>query len=113
LKWAKAVADDFLEAAHKGNLDQAESPIDSSLKKSFANQGPTALREWLNNSLAIRGLRAAVFEAGRIAPDQDAASFKGMFRGQEQVLRFSLRVVKDSQEGKWRVSDFHFTEPDQ
>ena len=31
-KWAKGVATDFLDVAFSGKLEQAESPIDSSLK---------------------------------------------------------------------------------
>jgi len=52
-KWAKGVATDFLDAAFNGKLEQAESLMDLSLKKSFAKEGEKRLREWLNNSIAI------------------------------------------------------------
>jgi len=110
LKWAKGVAVDFLDAAFNGHLEQAESLIDSSLKASFAREGEKRLREWLNNSIAIRGFRAPVFQSETIAPDQDEASFQGTFQGNEKSFSFSLRVVKDKESGKWRVSYFRFSE---
>ena len=113
LKWAKGVAKDFLKAAFKGQLEQAESLIDSSLKKSFAKEGEKRLREWLNNSIAIRGFRAPVFQSEKIAPDQDEASFQGRFEDKEKSFGFSLRVVKDKESGKWRVSYFRFSEQNQ
>ena len=36
LKWAKGVASDFFDAAFNGNLEAAESLIDSSLKELHA-----------------------------------------------------------------------------
>ena len=113
LKWAKGVASDFLDAAFKGNLEQAESLIDSSLKKTFGKEGEQRLREWLNNSIAIRGFRAPVFQSEEIAPDQDEASFKGTCQGKEQAFQFSLRVVKDKEGSKWRVSFFQIWERDE
>jgi hypothetical protein len=110
LRWAKGVARDFLEAAFTGQLEQAESLIDTSLKKSFAKEGEKRLREWLNNSIGIRGFRAPVFRSEKIAPDRDEASFRGTFRDKEKSFAFSLRVVKDKESGKWRVSYFRFSE---
>jgi hypothetical protein len=110
LKWAKGVAADFLEAAFNGKLEQAESLIDSSLKTAFAREGEKRLREWLNNSIAIREFHTPVFQSEEIAPDKDEASFKGTFKGKEQTFQYSLRVVKDREKGKWRVSYFQFKE---
>jgi hypothetical protein len=109
LKWAKGVATDFLDAAFHSNIEQAESLIDSSLKKTLAKEGETRLREWLNNSIGIQGFHDPVFGSEEIAPDMDEASFKGTFQGKgKKVYAFSLRVIKDKEGGKWRVSYFHF-----
>jgi len=113
LKWAKGVATDFIDAAFNSNLEQAESLIDSSLKKALAKEGKNRLREWLNNSIAIQGFRDPVFESEEIAPDQDEASFKGNFKAKEKRFQFSLRVIKDKESGKWRVSYFRFSEHNQ
>jgi len=113
LKWAKGVATDFLDAAFNSKLEQAESLIDSSLKKAFAREGESRLREWLNNSIAIQGFRDPVFESEEIAPDQDEASFKGNFKAKEKRFQFSLRVIKDKESGKWRVGYFQFREKEQ
>lgn len=110
LKWAKGVASDFLAAAFDGQLEQAEALIDSSLKKSFAKEGESRMREWLNNNIAIRGFRAPKITAEEIAPDQDEASFQGTFQGKEKDYQYSLRVVKDKESSKWRVCYFNFKE---
>jgi hypothetical protein len=113
LKWAEGVATDFFDAAFNSKLEQAESLIDSSLKKVFAKEGENRLREWLNNSIAIQGYHDPVFESKEIAPDRDEASFKGTFKGREKRFQFSLRVIKDKESGKWRVSHFQFREKEQ
>jgi hypothetical protein len=113
LKWAKGVATDFFDSAFNGKLEQAECLIDSSLQKAFAKEGETRLREWLNNSIAIRGFHNPVFESEEIAPDQDEASFKGVFKAKEKGFRYSLRVVKDKVSGKWRVGYFQFREQEE
>jgi hypothetical protein len=120
LKWAKGVAVDFFDAAFSGQFEQAESMIDSSLKASFAKEGERRLREWLNNSIAIQGFRAPVFQSETIAPDQDEASFQGTFQAKnfsspekEKSFTFSLRVVKDKESSKWRVCYFRFSERNQ
>jgi hypothetical protein len=113
LQWAKGVATDFLDAAFNGDLEQAESLIDSSLKKVFAEEGENRLREWLNNSIAVQGFREPAIQSEEIAPDQDEASFKGDFKADETQFQFSLRVIKDNESGKWRVSYFQFTEQEE
>jgi hypothetical protein len=81
--------------------------------------GASGLREWLNNSIAIQHFRDPVFQAETIAPDNDEASFKGTFQrdghrqdGTKETITFqySLRVSKDKDSGKWRVSFFQFKE---
>lgn len=113
LKWAKGVATDFLTSTFNSNLEQAETLLDSSLKKVFAKEGENRLREWLNNSIAIQGFRDPIFESEEMAPDQDEASFKGHFKAKEKRFQFSLRVIKDKESGKWRVSYFQFNEKEQ
>jgi hypothetical protein len=113
LKWAKGVATDFFDAAFNSKLEQAESLIDSSLKRAFAKEGESRLREWLNNSIAIQGFRDPVFESEEIAPDQDEASFKGTFKAKENRFQFSLRVMKDKESEKWRVGYFQFKEKEE
>ncbi len=113
LKWAKGVATDFFDVAFTGKLEQAESLIDSSLQMAFAKDGETRLREWLNNSIAIRGFVDPVFQSEEIAPDQDEAFFKGTFKTKEKGFQFSLRVVKDKANGKWRIGYFQFREQEE
>ena len=111
LKWAKGVATDFLEATFDWRIEQAEALIDASLKKSFQKGGENSLREWLNNTICIRMYHDAVIESEELAPDQDEASFKGKLKAgegaQARSISFSLRVAKDAETGKWRVSFIH------
>jgi hypothetical protein len=114
LSWAKGVAEDFLDAAFAGKGEQAQTLIDSSLKSAFAKESEHRLGEWLNNSIAIQGFHDPVIRTETIAPDQDEAAFKGTFQQREQKrLNFSLRVVKDKESGKWRVSYFQFREQEE
>lgn len=110
LAWAKGVAEDFLEAAFSGRGEQAQTLIDSTLKAAFAKDGDHRLGEWLNNSIAIQGFHDSVIHHESIAPDQDEALFKGTFQKRSQPMQFSLRVVKDHESRKWRVSYFQFRE---
>jgi hypothetical protein len=41
-----------------------------------------------------------------MAPDKDEALFRGTFKGKKGEAAFSLRVVKEKDSGKWRVSFF-------
>lgn len=111
LKWAKGVATDFLEATFDWRIEQAEALIDAGLKKSFQKGGENSLREWLNNTICIRMYHDAVIESESLAPDQDEASFKGKLKAgegtQARSISFSLRVAKDAETGKWRVSFIH------
>jgi hypothetical protein len=112
LKWARGVAADFLDAAFQGHLEQAEALVDPSLGQAFARQGDGRLREWLNNSIAIQGFRAPDLGAGEMSPDADEAVFRGSFRRDKAEFRFTLRVAKGKETGKWRVSHFRFGEKD-
>ena len=111
LKWAKGVATDFLEATFDWRIEQADALIDASLKKSFQKGGENSLREWLNNTICIRMYHDAVIESEELAPDQDEAAFKGKLKAgegaQARSISFSLRVAKEAESGKWRVSFIH------
>jgi hypothetical protein len=110
LKWAKQVADDFFDAAFKGcNLAQAETLLDSSLKKSIADLLAADVRGWLAD-IANHGFHDPAFESEEIASDLDEASFKGTLKSGKSSFRFSLRVSKDKESGKWRICHFLFKE---
>ena len=53
---------------------------------------------------ADRGQKWELHE--EIAPDKDEAVFRGSFKGKKGEATFSLRVVKEKDGGKWRVSFF-------
>lgn len=104
LNWAKGVAVDFLAAVRTTDTDQAIALLSTELKKQ------TDLRNWLL-SVANAGLRKdARITVEDISPDQDETSFKGELTGDKHVANFSMRVVKEKDSGKWRISFFRFDE---
>lgn len=113
LMWARGVAEDFLDAAFTGNAEQSQALLDSSLKSAFAKAGEHRLSEWLNNSIAIKGFHNPVIQKESIAPDRDEAAFKGTFQKEQAPMQFSVRVVKEKETGKWRVSNFLFRQQDE
>jgi hypothetical protein len=102
LKWSKGVVLDFLVAAVKGEDEQAALLLSEDLRKALektGEPGPTFVHTRFSNNR----IRSWQFLAEEIAPDQDEASFQGMFSGEQGEAAFSLRVVKVKESGKWRV----------
>ncbi len=111
MEWAKGVAEDFLEAAIKGDDRSAESLVDTTMKARFAREGESALSNWLNNSVAIQHFSQPEISTESMSPDDDEAAFRGTMQRQadpKEPFEFSLRVVKEKESGKWRVSMFRF-----
>jgi hypothetical protein len=111
LRWAKGVAEDFLAAALAGDDKAAASLIDATLKAAHAKDGETAFASWINNALAIQRYSNAAIKTETIAPDSDEAVFRGSMLRLEpnQIYDFSIRVVKEKESGKWRVSMFRWS----
>jgi hypothetical protein len=111
LEWAKGVAEDFLAAAIAGDSRSAELLVDTTMKASFARKGESALSYWLNNSVAIQHFSQPAIAKEAISPDDDEAVFRGTMQRSEpkEVYDFAVRVVKEKDGGKWRVSMFRFS----
>jgi hypothetical protein len=102
LKWAKGLALDFLIAGVKGEDEQASILLAEELRRALektGEPGPTFVRNRFGNNR----IRSWQFLAEDISPDQDEASFQGVFTGEQGEAAFSLRVVKVKESGKWRV----------
>jgi hypothetical protein len=115
LKWAKGVAEDFLQAMHKGDEDQARLLM----TKDFARASEKDTN-WYN-IFQQAGFRAGTSSISQetLSPEGDEAVFRGELRGEVNVggqkeqrrSRFALRVVREKEAPRWRVSYFSFTEP--
>ena len=115
LKWAKGVAEDFLQAMHKG--DEAQARL--LMAKDFARASEKD-PNW-DNLFSNAGFRGGTFSISQetLSPEGDEAVFRGELRGEVNVggqkllprSRFALRVVREKEAPRWRVSYFSFTEP--
>jgi len=104
LAWAKEVATDFLNAGLGGNYASAEALATAEFKKTLQESGPTSVTFILSS--AAGGAESWSTTTEEIAPDKDEAVFRGTFRGKKGEATFSVRVVKEKDGGKWRVSFF-------
>jgi hypothetical protein len=104
LAWAKEVATDFLDAALGGNYASAEALATADFKKTLQESGPTTITFLLSS--AAGGAESWSIGTEEIAPDKDEAVFRGTFRSKKGAAALSVRVVKEKDGGKWRVSFF-------
>jgi hypothetical protein len=113
LKWAKGVAEDFLAAMQSGDDSQARQLMNKEMG-ALVDADITWFNIRRNTSIALD--RSATFLEEMMSPDKDEASFRGRLEGansnrQPMQSRFTLRVAKDKESGKWRVAFFTFSEP--
>jgi hypothetical protein len=111
MEWAKGVAEDFLAAAIAGDSKSAEALADASLKAAHMREGETVFYSWIQFSIGSQQFAEPAIAKEAMSPDEDEAVFRGtMHRRTEpkEPFEFSLRVVKEKDGGKWRVSMFRF-----
>jgi thioredoxin-related protein len=112
LKWAKGVAEDFLAAMQKQDGAQAGLLM---TKEMAAALGVAPDKDW-NFAIRFAGLNgSSEIAEEEMAPEKDEASFRGRLSGNGNgklvQANFTVRVAKDKESGKWRVSFFTFSEP--
>lgn len=108
LKWARGIAEDFLDATLSREPDQAEVLLGSDLKKIISpEQHSNEIRNWLADEVYNQGYRSKSLQIEEIAPDKDESQFKGILKGEKVEADFVLRLVKEKDSGKWRVNYFH------
>jgi hypothetical protein len=110
LKWAKGVADDFLTAGTCGEFDQAVLLMAPDMRKALeatSEPGKTFVQNRFHTYLD--GAKSWSITGAEMAPDRDEATFKGAFRKDDKEANFTVRVTKEKDGGKWRVSFFTVT----
>jgi hypothetical protein len=132
-KWATRTAEDFLTAVINENKPSARglltkeagtialdnlripTPPGRAGRVYFVEQGQ--LRSTgsggYDSSMPVHLLRNFKLASEEASPDGDEISFRGTFEGHLKGT-FALRIVKEKESGKWRVSYFvltSFTEP--
>jgi hypothetical protein len=106
LKWAKEVAADFLNAGARREYASAEALLTAEFKKCLKD-GNTSAGDRLSGT-GLWSAKSWAVEKEEIAPDQNEALFRGKLKGDSGEAEFSVRVVKEGDGGKWRVSFFSF-----
>jgi hypothetical protein len=105
LKWAKGIADDFLNAGTRHDADQAVLLLSAEFVKSIAQQRTTPDSYLHTRFSDVTGAKSSI-TSEEMAPDKDEGSFRGTFTAENGEASFSIRVAKEKESGKWRVSYF-------
>jgi thioredoxin family protein len=112
LKWAKGVAEDFLAAMCKGDEGQTQLLMDKQMVGVV--QGDI---NWFNHFTATGATRdgSATIAEEALSPDKDEVVFRGRLDGNNAngpvQSKFTIRLAKDKESGKWRVSFFTYSDP--
>jgi hypothetical protein len=111
LEWAKEIADLFLSDVSAAKFDHASRLV----VKARQNPGPGSLVssdlrdevEALNDKFkAGDEITSWKISSKLLSPSKDEAVFKGTLERPKRTTSFSLRVVKEKSDGKWRVEAF-------
>ncbi|HVS37780.1 MAG TPA: hypothetical protein VMS17_19640 [Gemmataceae bacterium] len=113
LKWAKGVAQDFLGAMHKSDQAQAELLMTTQMKAVVQSD-----MNWMNNfgNAGFTGGASNEINEETLSPEKDEAAFRGRLDGHNGFQtpvqsKFTIRLTKDKESGKWRVSFFTYSDP--
>lgn len=106
LQWAAGVASDFLTCVIE--IDGVNAPL--LLSAEFRKQFATAaeLENWLSRAANENLRKGFEITTRELAPDQDDALFRGTLSGEKKTAGFTLRLTKEKDGGKWRVTYFVF-----
>ena len=124
-QWARQLAESYLQAAGSNNADEPRvmSWLSESFKKRF--QIPGGIDTWV-----YYRFKSYVISTQELGPTQDEAILKGTLEATERhkyerlgsawrdtpedfagTVRFTLRLVKDKDNGRWRVDLIQFDLP--
>jgi hypothetical protein len=125
LNWAREVAESYLQVAGANNADEPRvlNWLSESFKKRFAIPG--GLDRWVHYRF-----KKYVIATQELSPTQDEAILKGTLEATERrnferlgmawretgeefqgTVRFTIRVVKDKDSGRWRVDLVQYEPP--
>jgi hypothetical protein len=111
LKWAKGIAEDFLDAMRASNCERAKLLMNKELTAAV-----NADINWFNQSgnTGVGGDGPTTILEEFMAPDKEEAVFRGRQEGvsgtSKLQAKFTVRVAKDKESGKWRVCYYGYGE---
>jgi hypothetical protein len=111
LKWAREVAENFLNDIVAGKWDNAAAVTSRNYTTKFGTGFNAVLGEMdgsLEGHKKGQELTGWTISSQQIAPDLDETSFRGELKGHNRAGEFTLRVVKQKDNHKWRVEQFSF-----
>lgn len=110
LKWAKGVAADFIEAIQRINVTEAAALTTASYHKAIIDDDREKSDRTFFGQIYFSPFKdgPVAIVSEDIAPESDEAVFAGTLKKGEEVADFKLRVIKEKESGKWRVSFFRF-----
>lgn len=124
LKWARSVAEDFLNTMPQGNREAAANLISKGFEARLRDGNPTTSlpvllgNVWLGDMIKSYGGETECYQqiasyeirAESLAPDRREASFDGVVKMKDgKEFKFRVRVAPENESGKWRVDSVIIT----
>jgi len=124
LKWARSVAEDFLNTMPQGNREAAANLISKGFEARLRDGNPkTSLpillgNVWLGDMIKPYGgefdcyqqIASYEIRVESLAPDRREASFDGVVKMKDgKEFKFRVRVVPEGEGGRWRVDSIVIT----
>jgi hypothetical protein len=103
-KFLRGVAESFLDSAVG-----ADATASAQLAKDYRTvieQEHRAVSNWLRDLCPAGRYQAFKVEEGLVAPSGDEAVFRGLLVGPEKKARFSLRLARDKEAGRYFIIAF-------
>ena len=106
-EWAKQVVVDFLKAIQAQQYTQAHRLLTTETAKEYVKRVADAPSPLDNGRFA-----GWEFDADKVSPDKDEVVVRGQIKGKiektDYTSAFTVRVVKERGEGRWRIDYFLF-----
>jgi hypothetical protein len=124
LKWARAVAEDFLNTMPQGNREAAANLISKEFEARLRDGNPTTSLPvllgsvWLGDLFKTYGGESECYQqiashvicGESLAPDRKEAAFDGVMKMKDgKEFKFRVRVTQSKESGKWRVDSIVIT----
>ena len=109
------MGEDFLAAMFKGEDNQGQAQLLMTKEHLAVVQADMNWYNHFSNAGFARSGSSATIAEETLSPEKDEAVFRGRLDGRFNdgavQSKFTLRLTKDKESGKWRVSFFTYADP--